>query len=178
MSDAGPLLQRIAAGERAALSLLYDAISMKLLGLAVRILGDRQDAEDVVQDVFVTVWRKAAEYDPARASGEAWLVAITRNRAIDRLRARGRAPGAPEAELAAHPDPGARTDSGADLADTARTVGRALAALEPRHAAVIRGAYLEGLGYEELARREGVPVGTIKTWVFRGLKRMRERVGP
>jgi RNA polymerase sigma-70 factor (ECF subfamily) len=169
-------LQRIATGDRPALKLLYDDNAMKLLGLAVRILGDRQDAEDVVQDVFVTIWHKAAEYDPARASGEAWLVAITRNRAIDRLRARGRAPHVSDAVLAEHADHGAVTDAGADAADTARTVGRALAGLDPRHAAVIRAVYFDGLGYEELSRREGLPVGTIKTWVFRGLRRMREGV--
>jgi RNA polymerase sigma-70 factor (ECF subfamily) len=131
-----------------------------------------------VQDGFVSVGRKAAEYDPARAGGEAWLVAITRNRAIDRLRAKGRRPTVPEEAAAAVPDPHARADAGADAADAARAVARAMAGLDPKHAAVIRGAWIEGLSYDELARREGVPVGTVKTWVFRGMKRMRDGMAP
>jgi RNA polymerase sigma-70 factor (ECF subfamily) len=174
MDAAGALLDRVANGDRAALRALYDLMAAKLLGISLRIAGDRADAEDVVQDVFMTIWRKAAEYDPARAGGEAWLVAITRNRAIDRVRARGRRPTLPEEAAATVPDPHARTDAGADAADASRTVARAMATLDPKHAAVIRGAWIEGLTYEELARREGVPVGTVKTWVFRGLKRMRE----
>lgn len=169
-------LAAVAEGDRKALRSLHDALAMKLLGVAMRILGDRQDAEDVVQDVFVTIWQKADAFQPGRASGEAWLVAITRNRAIDRLRQRGRRPAAPESLLASHPDPDARADRGAEATDAARSVARALSHLDPRHAAVIGAAWLDGLSYEELSAREGVPVGTIKTWVFRGLRRMRERL--
>jgi RNA polymerase sigma-70 factor (ECF subfamily) len=171
---AGALLVRVAAGDRAALRMVYESCGLKLLAVAQRIVSDRAEAEDIVQDVFVTVWKKAAEYDPARASGEAWLTAITRNRAIDRIRARGRRDTVGDAALAAVPDPHARADRSAEAADAHRAVTHALATLDPKHAAVIRGAWLEGLSYEELSTREGVPVGTIKTWVFRGLRRMRE----
>lgn len=173
-SAAAEMLLLVARGQRESLRHLYDVIGMKLFAVALRILDDRQDAEDVVQDVFVTIWRKAAEFDPTRASGEAWLIAITRNRAIDRLRARGRREMVPDTALETHADPIARADSTADAADTHNSVHNALSALEPRHAAVIRAAYLDGLSYDELSRREGVPIGTIKTWVFRGLRRMRE----
>lgn len=175
---ASAALVAIAAGDRAGVRQLYDLTAMKLFAVALRILSDRQDAEDVVQDVFVTIWRKAAEYDPSRASAEAWLVAITRNRAIDRIRARGHRQTVSDAVLDTHADPTARADSAADAADTAHTVRHALDTLDPRHAAVIRAAYLDGLSYDELARLEGVPVGTIKTWVFRGLRRMREGLAP
>lgn len=179
MSDpVGALLVRVAAGDRAALRMVYDATAAKLLTLAQRITGDRQDAEDIVQDVFVTVWRKAAEYRPDRASGLAWLVAIARNRAIDRVRARGRRATVGDEVLETVADAHARADAGADAADAARTVTRALALLEPRHAAIIRMAFLDGLSYEEIATREGVPIGTVKTWVFRGMRRMREGLGP
>jgi RNA polymerase sigma-70 factor (ECF subfamily) len=171
------LLQRIAGGDRRAVKDLYDTYGMKLLGVVMRITGDRQDAEDVVQEVFLTIWRKAAEYDPARASPAAWLMTIARNRAIDRLRARAARPTAPAEALEPLADPHARADKTADDADTARTLGRALSGLEPRHAAVIRAAYLDGLSYHEISMREGVPVGTIKTWVFRGLRHMREGLG-
>jgi RNA polymerase sigma factor (sigma-70 family) len=167
-------LAAVAGGDRAALRLVYDRVAMKLLGVAARILGDRQEAEDVVQDVFVTMWQKAGEFQPGRASGEAWLVAITRNRAIDRLRARGRRKAVPVEAIELHPDPDARADSAAEAGNAARSVARALAGLEARHAAVIRAAFLDGLSYAELSEREGVPIGTIKTWVFRGLRRMRE----
>lgn len=174
--DVAALLVRIGEGDRAAVKHLYDSVGMKLLGVVARIVGDRQEAEDVVQEVFITIWRKAAEYDPARASPAAWMLTIARNRAIDRIRARKSRPsGSPEA-LEPLADPDAHADSLAEAADTHRTVQRALAGLDPRHAAIIRAAYLDGLSYDELAQREGLPVGTIKTWVFRGLKTMRERV--
>jgi RNA polymerase sigma-70 factor (ECF subfamily) len=171
------LIGRVAAGDRAAMKLLYTETSMKLIGITMRIVGDRQDAEDVVQECYVTVWRKAAEYDPERAGPWAWLVTIARNRAIDRVRARRVRPTTPVADAYPLPDPHARTDALADANDMARQVDGALAGLDPRHAAVIRGAYLDGLSYDELSAREGVPVGTIKTWVFRGLRRMRGALG-
>src|SRR5919108_418688 len=80
-------LARVAAGDRAALRIVYQDTSAKLFGVCLRILNDRSEAEDVLQDVYVTVWRKAATFDPARASPITWMVAIARNRAIDRLRA-------------------------------------------------------------------------------------------
>ncbi len=172
--DVDQWLSAVAGGDRAALRMVYDRLAMKLLGVAMRILGDRQDAEDVVQDVFVTLWQKAGEFQPARGGGEAWLVAIARNRAIDRLRARGRRQHAAVEAIDQHPDPDARTDAPAEAADAARSVAHALGHLDPRHAKVIRAAWLDGLSYAELAEREGVPVGTIKTWVFRGMRRMRE----
>ncbi len=179
MSDPlGPLLVRVADGDRAALKLVYDSSAAKLLALAQRITGDRQDAEDIVQDVFVTVWRKAAEYRPERASGLAWLYAMTRNRAIDRVRARGRRAAVGEEALATLADEHADAGRAAEAADAARAVTRALDGLDPRHAAVIRMAFLDALSYEEIAAREGVPLGTVKTWVFRGLRRMREGLGP
>src|SRR4030081_4139561 len=80
-------LARVAGGDRAALQIVYQDTSAKLFGVCLRILNDRSEAEDVLQEVYVTVWRKAASFDPARASPITWMVAIARNRAIDRLRA-------------------------------------------------------------------------------------------
>jgi RNA polymerase sigma-70 factor (ECF subfamily) len=128
----------------------------------------------VLQEVYITVWRKAAQFDPARASAITWLVTIARNRAIDRTRARR---GSSTVGL----DAAAEIVDSAPLADVVLDAQRdgarvqiALATLEPRHAAVIRAAYFEGLTYEALAAREAVPVGTIKSWVRRGLLKMRE----
>src|SRR5450432_1182056 len=80
-------LARVAGGDRAALKIVYQDTSAKLFGVCVRILNDKSEAEDVLQEVYLTVWRKAASFDPARASPITWLVAIARNRSIDRLRA-------------------------------------------------------------------------------------------
>src|SRR5260370_7324884 len=86
-SQLGAALVRVAGGDRAALRIVYEDTSAKLFGVCLRILSDRSEAEDVLQDVYVTVWRKAGSFDPAKASPITWLVAIARNRAIDRLRA-------------------------------------------------------------------------------------------
>src|SRR6266511_6233037 len=80
-------ISRVAGGDRGALRIVYQDTSAKLFGVCLRILNDRSEAEDVLQEVYVTVWRKAATFDPARASPITWLVAIARNRAIDKLRA-------------------------------------------------------------------------------------------
>jgi RNA polymerase sigma-70 factor (ECF subfamily) len=157
---------------------LYDETSMKLMGVILRITGNQADAEDVLQEFYVTVWRKAAEYDAARAGPWPWLVTIARHRAIDRVRARGARVVAPVEEADLIPDPAARTDARADAADAARQVQAALGELDPRHAAVIRAAWLDGHSYDEISAAHSVPIGTIKTWVFRGLKRMRQTLEP
>src|SRR6267154_5307936 len=85
-SQLAAALVRVAAGDRAALQTVYQDTSAKLFGVCLRILNDKSEAEDVLQEVYLTVWRKAASFDPARASPITWLVAIARNRSIDRLR--------------------------------------------------------------------------------------------
>jgi RNA polymerase sigma-70 factor, ECF subfamily len=174
--DLVALLRQVADGDSVALRELYDATAMKLFGAAMRILGDRQEAEDVLQDVFITTWRKAATYDPARASPMTWLGTITRNRAIDRLRMRGGRVMVPVEAAYAVEDTRARPDEAAEASDAARRLNAALGSIDPRHAAVIRAAYAEGLTYEALAAREGIPVGTLKTWVRRALIRLRGEI--
>jgi RNA polymerase sigma-70 factor (ECF subfamily) len=171
------LLLRAADGDAAAFQQFYDNTSAKLFGIIVRILPEGGEAEDVLQEVYVTIWRKAAEFDPARASPITWVATIARNRAIDRVRARGTRPQLPveAAHEVADTAPDAEALYGQKL--TAQTVHGALAQLEPRHAEVIRACYFEGLTYEELASREGVPVGTLKSWVRRGLMKMRDALG-
>ena len=119
-SQLAAALARVAGGDRAALRMIYEDTSAKLFGVCLRILKDRSEAEDVLQDVYVTVWRKAATFDPGRASPITWMVAIARNRAID-----------------------------------------------------IRAAFLDGATYEELAARLNVPLGTMKSWIRRGLLKLR-----
>jgi len=167
------LLARAADGDRQAFREFYDNISAKLFGIILRILIERGEAEDVLQEVFLTIWRKAAEFDPTRASPVTWTATIARNRAIDRLRARGNRPLAPLDEAAAVRDASPAADVIIDAHRDAVRLDAALAALEPRHAAAIRSCYFEGSTYEALALREGIPVGTLKSWVRRGLMRMK-----
>ena len=166
------LLDRSAAGDAAAFKTLYDATSAKLFGVILRILHERGEAEDVLQEVYTTVWRKAAEFDATRASPVTWMATIARNRAIDRLRARGSRPTTPLEAAAEVRDTAPAADEMIDASDDACRLHAALNTLDARHAAAIRSTYFEGLTYEALALREGVPVGTLKSWVRRGLLRM------
>jgi RNA polymerase sigma-70 factor (ECF subfamily) len=167
-------LHRVSAGDRAALRLVYAATSAKLFGVLLRILGDRSEAEDVLQDVYLTVWRKAQSFDAALASPITWLVAIARNRAIDRVRAHGRASAPLPIEAAsdiADESPSAEERMLSD--DERRRLDDCLEELEARQAAAIRSAFLDGLTYEELATRASVPLGTMKSWIRRGLMKLR-----
>jgi RNA polymerase sigma factor (sigma-70 family) len=168
-------LTRIAGGDRTALRLLYRDTSAKLFGVCLRILRDNGEAEDVLQDVYITVWRRAATFNPDRASPITWLVAIARNRSIDHLRARAKARRMQPIDDAfevsdAGPSALAQVESGEEH----RRLMDCLGELEPRHAAAIRAAFLDGATYEELAQRVDVPLGTMKSWIRRGLMRLRD----
>ncbi len=173
-SQLAAALVRVAAGDRAALRLVYQDTSAKLFGVCLRILNDRSEAEDVLQDVYVTVWRKAAAFDPGRASPITWLVAIARNRSIDRLRssAMSRRTEPIEAAEAIH-DPAPSAADRVELAQQHVRLAGCLEELEPRQSAAIRAAFLEGATYEELAARMTVPLGTMKSWIRRGLLKLR-----
>lgn len=172
-AELAALLRRVADGDALAFQQFYDRTSAKLFGITLRILIERQEAEDVLQEVYVSVWRKAATFDPARASPITWVATIARNRAIDRLRARPARAHVPVEAAHDLADDGPAPDAALVSSQDARRLHAALSALEPRHAAAIRACYFEGVTYEELAAREAVPVGTLKSWVRRGLIRMR-----
>jgi RNA polymerase sigma factor (sigma-70 family) len=173
-SQLAAALARVAAGDRAALRMVYQDTSAKLFGVCLRILNDKSEAEDVLQDVYVTVWRKAAGFDPGRASPITWLVAIARNRAIDRLRARavgGRLESIEAADAVSDPAPAAVER--VELAQQHQRLARCLEELDARHASAIRAAFLDGATYEDLAARMNVPLGTMKSWIRRGLLKLR-----
>ena len=168
-------LSRVASGDRAALQLVYRDTSAKLFGVCLRILRDKGEAEDVLQDVYMTVWRRAETFDPGRASPITWLVTIARNRSIDRLRAgantRRMRPIDDAFEVSdSAPSALAQVESGQEHARLMDCLGE----LEPRHAAAIRAAFLDGATYEELAERVAVPLGTMKSWIRRSLMRLRD----
>src|SRR5436190_19085883 len=166
-------LRRVAQGDRNALREVYQRTSAKLFGVCLRILNDRQEAEDVLQDVYLTVWRRAETFDPAKASPITWLVSVARNRSIDRLRAgRGRSlTDIDEAMEIADPGPDPAAQALAN-AEHQRLAG-CIEALDPKHAAAARTAFFEGLTYDALARLAGVPLGTMKGWIRRSLISLR-----
>lgn len=173
-SQLAAALIRVATGDRAALRMVYQDTSAKLFGVVLRILNDRSEAEDVLQDIFVTVWRKAASFDPAKASPITWLVAIARNRAIDRLRAGGASRRTEPIEAAGEvSDPAPPASERVEQAQLQQRLASCLEELEARHAAAIRAAFLDGATYEQLAGRMSVPLGTMKSWIRRGLAKLR-----
>ena len=163
------LLARTAGGDRAAFRSLYDATSSRLFAICLRIVKDRAAAEDVLQEAYVRVWERARQFDPARGGAFAWMVAIARNHAIDVVRSRRR--GAHEDIDLEMIDPAAH--GGIEAAADLGPLGRCLARLEegPRRAIVL--AFRDGLTHEELAQTLDVRLGTVKTWVSRGVARLR-----
>jgi RNA polymerase sigma-70 factor (ECF subfamily) len=171
-SDLAPLLPAIASGDRIALATLYRRTSAKLFGIAVRILGDEGAAEEVLQDVFVIVWNKAALFEVGRASPITWLAVLTRNRAIDRKR-RAVLPVEPIDAASELVDDRPLASDLAEREEEAGRLRRCLGELDERARGLIRDAFLDGATYPELAAREAVPLGTMKSWIRRGLQRLK-----
>ena len=128
----------------------------------------------MLQEVYLTVWRRAGAFDPARASAAAWLTAVARNRAIDRLRARSVLKGAAALEGVERVDEAPLADAVLERTDEGRRLTACLDELRAEESGAIRTAFLEGVTYEALAERSGKPLGTIKSWIRRGLLRLRE----
>jgi RNA polymerase sigma-70 factor (ECF subfamily) len=169
------LVAALAHGERSALAALYDRHAAALLGVAHAVLGNRRDAEDLLHDVFLEVWRRAASYDASRASVRAWLLLRTRSRAIDRFRslALARRHG-----MALAAEPPAGSDPASELwpvLDRPRALAALSALPEPQRQA-IELSYREGLSCSEIAERCGVPVGTVKSRLARAMETLREQL--
>lgn len=168
------LLVEVAGGSRNAFESLYRASASRLFAICLRLLSDRAEAEDVLQEVFATIWNKAHQFDPDRASAMAWLAMIARNKAIDRLRAapaRGQlAPIEVAEDIAdAGPTPLQTALSGDDKA----RLEACMRQLDERRRSLIRAAFFEGSTYEELAQRIASPLGSVKSWIRRGLLQLR-----
>jgi len=167
-------LRAVAGGDQGALREVYALTGAKLLGICIRILSDRDEAEDVLQDVFIAVWNRADRFDETRASPITWLAAIARNRAIDRLRQRGARPGALPIEAAdavedEAPDAHVLLERGEEGARLQRCLGE----LDERSRTLITAAFLGGRTYDDLARSRLMPLGTVKSIVRRGLQRLK-----
>lgn len=169
---------RVAEGDQRAFESLYRASASRLLGICIRVLHDRSEAEDALQDVYVRIWRKAAQFDPGRAAAATWLATIARNTAIDRLRARPQHQFAPVELIEAMPDGGDTPLESSERAGDRSRLDTCFDTLEPRRRSLIRAAFFDGSTYEELAQRMGSPLGSVKSWIRRGLLQLRACLEP
>ncbi|WP_455370947.1 sigma-70 family RNA polymerase sigma factor [Petrachloros mirabilis] len=177
------LLANVVRGDQQAFSQLYDHSSALLYTLAFRILGSREEAEELLQDVYLEIWRKVARYDIGRGTPLAWLITLTRSRAIDRLRTRsshGSSTAAPLDTTASSqvadlgPSP---FETQADQ-EWRMAVGTAITSLPPAQLQAIEAAYYDGLSYAEIAARMNQPLGTVKTRIKLGMSQLRETLSP
>jgi RNA polymerase sigma-70 factor (ECF subfamily) len=172
------LLGRMAGGDRDALAELYDRFSRPLYSTALLILRDAAEAQDIVHDVFISLWKNAALYEDQRGTAFSWAATLTRNRSIDRLRSRRRRSSLLEksapADLGFDEDAFVAADEGALRGDEARVVRAALEELPPDQQRALRLAYFSGFTQEEIASNLGEPLGTIKARIRRGLMKLRE----
>ena len=160
------LLARAGRGDADALEALYRRHAPRAMGVALRVLRERSEAEEVLQDTFLEVWRRAREYSPARGTVEAWLLTIARTRAIDRLRSRSARGRMVEAKSAEPPEAGPKLpDVLSAAAEDAQRVQAALLGLPVEQRTALELAYWEGLSQTEIAERTGQPLGTVKTRV-------------
>ena len=167
------LLQKTASQDRVAFRQLYSQSSSKLMGVLLRILSNRAESEDALQEVYTRVWLKAGRFDATKGRGMTWLIALSRNLAIDRLRQRSDHVSDDDA-MAAVSDPAPRAETRLIATGEARRINDCFATLEPDRAEALRGAYLTGLSYTDLAVRHGVPLNTMRTWLRRSLLKLKE----
>ena len=166
-------IARVANRDPDALKYVYRHTSAKLFGVCLRILNDREEAEDVLQDVYLTVWNKADKFDADKASPITWLVSLARNRSIDRLRSRGGRVMAAVDEAEALPDGAPLASTLVEDEEDRRRLEGCLDQLDPKHAGAVRTAFFEGVTYDALARTLSVPLGTMKSWIRRSLISLR-----
>ena len=169
-------LARMARGDQSALAELYDRHARLVFSLALRILQNRADAEDIVQEVFMQVWVQASRYDTARGAVAAWMLTMTRSRAIDKLRSRSVRPEtASEARVVEDmPDEAAQQDLQLLSAEQVEILKGALNELPVAQRVALELAYYEGLTHVEIAERLSEPLGTVKTRIRQAVIRLRE----
>jgi len=166
------LMRGVVRRDRAAFATLYDRTAPQLFGIALRILRQREEAEDVLQEAFVAVWDRAASFDRARGSVMTWLVTVLRYRAIDRRRRRAHL----EDRLGSEEDLRALTAAATDEADRGAGLAalqKCLGELEERPRSAVLLAYAYGYTHEELAQQLATPIGKVKSWVRRSLERLK-----
>lgn len=190
--ELGRLLAETALGRRAAFAQLYRLTASHLLGVILRITGERTQAEDVLQEVYLAVWKAAGSFDAARSQPLTWLTSIARHRAIDSLRRAQARPrfsdeGASDDEhhphdvYDEHPDPHPGPAELLQRAVEARLLQRCLGGLSPEQQHSLALAYYQGLSHSEVAEQMGQPLGSVKSWIRRALQSLKvclERLAP
>jgi RNA polymerase sigma-70 factor (ECF subfamily) len=172
------LIQEVASGNREAFSRFYDRYAPLVFTFAVRILRVRSEAEDLLQEVFLQIWREAGNYRPDRGSPEAWISTITRSRAIDKLRSlRRKEQGLVSLQDRHGSERGGEVDSATAESEAKLTVHGALGKLPAAQRIVLELAYFDGLTQSEIASRLREPLGTVKTRMRAGLAQLREHLG-
>ncbi|MGE0643601.1 MAG: sigma-70 family RNA polymerase sigma factor [Nitrospira sp.] len=176
----GQLIAQTAQGDQAALATLYDRTSPQVFGLVLKILNNRESAEEVTLDVYTQVWRQAHTYDHTRGAPGAWLMMLARTRAIDRFRAgaveRGRIESLDAAQFFASDD--ATPEQDVQGQERRRYVRQALATLTPEQRQAIALAYFYGLSQSEIADELQLPLGTVKTRIRLGMVKLRDALAP
>ena len=166
-------MEAMAGGDESAFAALYDRYDSLVMGLAMRMLRDRGEAEDLVSDVFFELWQKASRYNPNRSNPRTYMVLLTRSRALDRLR-RQRVPAAvgdaADQQAATGGDPSGQVAAG----EAGEQVRAALGSLNPDQRQAVELAFFEGLTHQQIAERLETPLGTVKTRIRQGLVRMRD----
>lgn len=172
--DDSALVHRVASGDGKAFAHLYDRHSPQVFGLLVRMIGRRAEAEEMLQEVFLQVWREARRYRSGGATARGWILMIARSRAIDRLRSRSARERREEAEPPAPADLGPSGPERLERRERRERVERALAALPAEQRRAIECAFFEGLSHREAAEHLGEPLGTVKSRILLGMRKLRE----
>jgi RNA polymerase sigma-70 factor, ECF subfamily len=170
------LMRRIGAGEGEALAEVFDLCSPQVLGLLVRILGRRSEAEEILQEVFLQVWTQAGRYDPQRSSPRGWILMLARSRALDRLRRRDSSRRREE-EVAGDPRLSAVHPVGTERLEAVERktrISSALGVLSPEQRHCIELAFFEGLTHTQIAERLQAPLGTVKSRILLGMNKLRQ----
>ena len=167
------LLAAVARGEHAALRAVYDREGKRLFGVAMAILRDRPAAADAVQDAFLRVWQRAGQFDPARGEGRAWLSTVVRNAALDLARARGREQPTGDPALGDQSVEPEAIERLAESEDGAR-LRHCLGLLDEKNRRFIILAFVHGMSHAQIAAKLNLPLGSVKTWIRRGLLTLRD----
>ncbi|WP_430387291.1 sigma-70 family RNA polymerase sigma factor [Dyella sp. 20L07] len=167
------LLTLVAGGDQRAFAELYQRTSAKLFSICLRMLIDRSEAEEVLQEIYTTAWRRAESFDATRASAITWLIAMARNKAIDRLRQRHESMPAQPLDLESLVDEQAGPATRMETSQQHHRLQHCLETLEPKQRHSVREAFFSGSTYSELAARCNVPLGTMKSWIRRSLLQLR-----
>jgi RNA polymerase sigma-70 factor, ECF subfamily len=172
------LLSQIARNDEQAMAELYDRTRHIVYGLVLRMLRERTAAEDTTQEIYMLIWRKAEMFDPARGSAMGWIVTLSRNRALDKMRSSkailGQENSSERLDAFHSPDPDPEQTSA--VSERAQLVHRSLALLPPDQRRVLEMAFFDGLSQSEIASRTALPLGTVKTRIRIGMRRLREQL--